>query len=94
METTVLWRELYAAAMLELDHSRLAKRIQEAQAVVQAAIDQETASRGAGFAEELQALTDAMHNLRTLHRVELNGVELSAASSSMTFSMQPEEASS
>ena len=89
METTVVWRELYAAAMLELDHSRLGKRIQEAQAVVQAAIDQETALRGVSFAEELQALRDAMHNLRTLQRVELN-----AASPTTTLSMQPEEATS
>lgn len=89
METTVLWRELYAAAMLELDHSRLGKRIQEAQAVVQAAIDKETALRGVSFAEELQALRDAMHNLRTLQRVELN-----AASPTTTLSMQPEEATS
>ena len=89
METTVVWRELYAAAMLELDHSRLGKRIQEAQAVVQAAIDQETPLRGVSFAEELQALRDAMHNLRTLQRVELN-----AASPTTTLSMQPEEATS
>jgi hypothetical protein len=94
METIVLWRDVYAAAMLELDHSRLGKRIQEAQAVVQAAIDKETALRGVSFSEELQALRDAMHNLRTLHRVELNGVELSAASPARTFSMQPEEANS
>jgi hypothetical protein len=89
METIVLWRDVYAAAMLELDHSRLGKRIQEAQAVVQAAIDEKTVLRGAGFAEELLALRDAMHNLRTLERVEL-----SAASPTMTFSMQPDEASS
>jgi len=89
METTVLWRDPYAAAMLELDHSRIGKRIQEAQAVVQAAIDKETALRGVGCAEELQALRDAMHNLRTLQRVEL-----SAASPTTTFSMQPEEATS
>lgn len=94
METNVLWRDLYAAAMLELDHSQLGKRIQEAQAVVQAAIDKETALRGVSFPEELQALRDAMHNLRTLQRVELNGVELSPASPATTFSMQPEEASS
>jgi tellurite resistance protein len=93
METIVLWRGVYAAAMLELDHSRLGNRIQEAQAVVQAALDKETASRGVS-AEELQALRDAMHNLRTLHRVELNGVELSATSPTTTFSMQPEEATS
>lgn len=89
METTVLWRDLYAAAMLELDHSRLGKRIQEAQAVMQAAIDTNTALRGVSLAEELQALRDAMHNLRTLQRVEL-----SAASRTMTFNMQPEKATS
>jgi hypothetical protein len=89
METIVLWRDVYAAAMLELDHSRLAKRIQDAQAVVQAAIDKKTGLHGAGFAEELQALRDAMHNLRTLERVEL-----SATSPATTFGMQPEEATS
>lgn len=90
METTVLWRDVYAAAMLELDHSRLGKRIQEAQAVVQAAIDEKKVLRGAGSAEELQALRDAMHNLRTLERVELNA----ASSTITTFSLQLDEATS
>jgi hypothetical protein len=89
MDTNVVWRDQYAAAMLELDHSRLGKRIQEAQAVVQAAIDKQYALRGALFTEQLQALRDAMHNLRTLQRVELD-----ATSRSPTFSMQPKEATS
>jgi hypothetical protein len=89
METNVLWRDVYATAMLELDHSRLGKRIQEAQAVVQAAIDKETAFRGVSIAEELQALRDAMHNLWSLQRVEC-----SAASPTLAFSMQPEQATS
>jgi hypothetical protein len=92
METKALWRDQYAAAMLELDHSQLGNRIQEAQAAVQAAIDQQIALRGAAVAEELQALRDAMHNLRTLRRMELSAA--SAPSPTTTFSMQQEEAKS
>jgi hypothetical protein len=71
METNVLWRELYAAAMLELDHAQLGKRIQEAQAAIQMAIDEQLADRNNHSGEELQALKDATHNLMTLQRIEL-----------------------
>ena len=71
MDTNVLWRDLYAAAMLELDHAQLGNRIQEAQAAIRQAIDEESAIRDGRSAEELHALTDAAHNLMTLQRVEL-----------------------
>jgi hypothetical protein len=71
MEKNVLWRDLYAAAMLELDHAKLGKRIQEAQAAIQAAIEEQLAARANHSAEELQALNDATYNLLTLQRIEL-----------------------
>jgi hypothetical protein len=67
----VLWRDLYAAAMLELDHAQLGKRIQEAQAAIQAAIGEQLAVPANRSAEELQALNDATYNLLTLQRIEL-----------------------
>jgi hypothetical protein len=71
MEKNVLWRDLYAAAMLELDHAKLGKRIQEAQAAIQAAIGEQLAAPANRSAEELQALNDATYNLLTLQRIEL-----------------------
>jgi len=68
METSISWRNLYAAAMLELDHAHLGTRIREAQAAIQRAIDEQLAVHDNHAAEELQALTDAMHNLATLQR--------------------------
>ena len=72
MNTNVLWRDLYAAAMLELDHAKLGKRIQEALAAIQCAVDEQLEVRDSRNAEEMQALTDATHNLMTLQRVELS----------------------
>jgi len=72
MNTNVLWRDLYAAAMLELDHARLGKRIEEALAAIQCAVNEQLEVRGSRNAEEMQALTDATHNLMTLQRVELS----------------------
>jgi hypothetical protein len=71
MEKNVLWRDLYAAAMLELDHAKLGKRIQEAQAAIQTAIGEQLAAPANRSAEELQALNDATYNLLTLERLEL-----------------------
>ena len=72
MNRNVLWRDLYAAAMLELDHAQLGKRIQEALAAIQCAVDEQLEVRDSRNAEEMQALTDATHNLMTLQRVELS----------------------
>ncbi|MFY9842403.1 MAG: hypothetical protein WA718_12370 [Terriglobales bacterium] len=72
MTRNVLWRDLYAGAMLELDRARLQKRIQNAEAAIQQALaDQRNADNGRDV-EELQAMTDAIRNLETLRRLELS----------------------
>jgi hypothetical protein len=59
------WRDLYAAALLELDRHKLLERIKEA--------EQAIASRNASLdlardAEESQRLSDAMKSLSVLRR--------------------------
>ena len=75
MNSNMEWRDRYAAAMLELDPVNLRARIDAAEAMVQLAYEQQSRVLGARRTEELQALKDAMHNLRTLRRVELNKAE-------------------
>lgn len=75
MNTNVEWRDRYAAAMLELDPVILRTRIDAAEAIIQLAFEQQSRVPGARRTEELQALKDALHNLRTLRRVELNKAE-------------------
>lgn len=70
--TKMEWRDRYAAAMLELDPANLRIRIDAAEALIQQVYEQQSRVPGAGRTEEIQALKDAMHNLRTLRRVELN----------------------
>ncbi|MGD0989234.1 MAG: hypothetical protein ABR874_15580 [Candidatus Sulfotelmatobacter sp.] len=64
------WRELYKAAMLELDPSCLPSRISEAQEAVQKA-QRELGGQPSDRPGEMRALADAMENLRTLYRIEL-----------------------
>jgi len=71
LTTNVLWRELYAAAMLELDRAQLQSRIEAAQVAIRQAMT-ELHQSGTGSREELQALADSLHNLQTLQRVELS----------------------
>lgn len=64
------WRELYTAAMLELDHVRLQSRIDAAQVAIRRSMEESTGTCAAGAAEELRDLSAALGNLRTLQRVE------------------------
>jgi hypothetical protein len=73
--TNLEWRDQYALAMLELDPVNLMTQIDAAEAIIQLALEQQARVPGARRTEELQALKDAMHNLRTLRRVELNKAE-------------------
>jgi hypothetical protein len=73
--TNMEWRDRYAAAMLELDPVNLRARIDGAESMIQLAFEQQSKVPGARRTEEFQALKDAMHNLRTLRRVELNKAE-------------------
>jgi len=63
------WIELYTSAMLELKHSLMAGRILEARTEIAARIEKLRGMPG-HHERELQALADALHNLRTLERIE------------------------
>jgi len=64
------WRELYAAAMLELDHGRLQSRIDAAQGAIRRSMEELMGNCAVEAAGELQALASALGNLQTLQRVE------------------------
>ena len=63
------WQELYAAAMLELDHAKLRIKIDVAEAAIREAREK-LAGGTVGDAEQMQALAAALGNLQTLQRVE------------------------
>jgi hypothetical protein len=63
------WIELYTSAMLELKHALMAGRILEARNEIAARIEKLRDIPGL-HERELQALADALHNLRTLERIE------------------------
>lgn len=63
-----LWQESYRA-VLELDPTKLVKRIEAARAAIQHRTEQLPGSSGIAE-EERQAMTDALENLRALQRVE------------------------
>ena len=69
--TNILWHDLYAAAMLELDHANLHDRIEAARAGIQRARKELTRNPTPGAAEEMRSMADALRNLDTLQRVEL-----------------------
>ena len=59
------WRDLYRAALLELDQTKLAQRVSEAESVVTARAN-ELFQDGDGNCEESEDLNDALHALRAL----------------------------
>jgi hypothetical protein len=68
------WRDLYTAAMLELDHGLLQSRIDAAQVAIRRSMEELMGSCAVGAAEERQALSDALGNLQSLQRVEFRKV--------------------
>lgn len=71
MMENVPWRDLYAAAMLELDPDILRQRIGAARAAMQRRTGELTGSNRSGSStEERQQIADALENMRTLERVE------------------------
>jgi|HubBroStandDraft_4_1064222.scaffolds.fasta_scaffold13645_3 hypothetical protein len=66
----VLWKELYQAAMLELDLGKLPGRIEAAQAAIREAVEDLAGDHSGRVREEMQALLDAQSNLRILQRAE------------------------
>ena len=67
----ILWQELYAAAMTELDRGQLQHRIDAARLAIQNAMPAPLNHNNADSVGEMQAMRDALHNLQTLQWVEL-----------------------
>lgn len=64
-----LWRELYKAALLELNQNELQARISAAQAAIHARIEELNKNgKGSDSAEERQAIADAQNSLRVLQK--------------------------
>ena len=72
MTEDVPWRNLYAAAMLELDRTELQRKIQAAYAAIEKRTEEIELRSGPDkrSREERQAITDALHGLRALQRIE------------------------
>jgi hypothetical protein len=62
------WRELYQAAILELDETKLSNRIAEAERIIVQRARELFQESGENFKEQ-QALDDAMHSLRALRSI-------------------------
>jgi hypothetical protein len=62
------WRELYQAAILELDETKLSNRIAEAERIIVQRARELFQENGDNFKEQ-QALDDAMHALRALRSI-------------------------
>jgi hypothetical protein len=65
MTTTDKWQELYKAALLETDWSKMEGRIQAAEAMIQER-KREFALNHGGTTEENRAITDATRSLSVL----------------------------
>ncbi len=73
MTKDVLWRELYKAAILELDAVALHKRIEAAHAAIQQRIlELQSNYDGTSGAEqrEMGEMVDALNNLRAVQKIE------------------------
>jgi hypothetical protein len=71
VDNDVLWKKLYTAAMLELDRAILRSRIDAAQAAIRDEMRNLANDRSANALEHMRAMSDALHNLQTLQRLEL-----------------------
>jgi len=65
LESRAAWQDVYAAALLELDHQKLAARIKEAEQAIAA---RDAVLDAARDVDEVQRMTDAMNNLSVLRR--------------------------
>ncbi len=70
MTKDVLWRELYKAAILELDPAILHKRIEAAHAAIQQRTAELGNSHDGNPGEERREMVDALNNLRAIQKVE------------------------
>lgn len=67
----VSWKELYTAAMLELDEASLRFRIEAARIAIVEAMRTMANDHRANAVETTWAMTDALQNLKTLQEMEL-----------------------
>jgi hypothetical protein len=65
------WRELYEAALLQVNPADLQKGIELACQAMRQRSDDLTRSSQPGALDELRAIADALQNLRTVQRIEL-----------------------
>jgi predicted phage gp36 major capsid-like protein len=72
MTTSPSWRELYRAALLEVEHEELRRRIDEAEKAVYQR-SEELKRSGNCSGEERQAMTDAIRALHLLAQTECRG---------------------
>jgi hypothetical protein len=72
MTTSPSWRELYRAALLEVEHEELRRRIDEAEKAIYQR-SEELKRSGNSSGEERQAMTDAIRALRLLAQTECRG---------------------
>ena len=72
------WRKLYEAAMLELDRIKLQERIAAAHAALQRRTEELILADcpNTDSLEERQAISDALHSLRTLEKIELGSLAI------------------
>ena len=70
-EENASWQKLYKAAMLELDPVALPISIEAARLAIRQALEGLASDGTAEASEKRQALSDALGNLQTLHRLEL-----------------------
>jgi len=65
MQADSFWQELYQAAFIETDHSKLPNRVSLAKAAIDARLQELQLDHG-GTSEERQAITDALAGLNIL----------------------------
>jgi hypothetical protein len=70
MTKDVLWRELYKAAILELDAVALHKRIEAAHAAIQQRLSELQGNYDGNSGEEQPEMVDALNNLRAVQKIE------------------------
>lgn len=73
MAQSVSWQESYKLAVLELDHSKLQQRIDDARAILQQRIEElQVSSHSTDHSmKEQRAIEDALRLIQTLEQVEL-----------------------
>ena len=67
IQTKYGWQELYAAALLETDWSKVEAKIQVAENGIRARVHEFSLNHG-GTPEENQAIVDALHGLDVLRK--------------------------